>query len=369
MAGGKSTRMGENKALLQLDARPLVAHVVAALRPVFPEVIISGDAGLFAGYADRVVEDIFKGVGPLGGIHAGLVSARYEVVFVAACDLPFADGKVAAFITGRIEDFDVAVPYVAGRLQPLFAAYRKSCLGPITKSLERGERRVAGFFPAVRVRYLTEADFAWRPGIERVFFNVNTPADLARLWSGEVSGRRHATGEAPASSGTDTVWPVPVLGVVGTSGAGKTGLIVRLVAALREAGYRVAVLKHTRHPLLDTPGKDTERFMRAGASRTALLGPGGFFCFQDGAELSLEEAIGLLSQDADMVIVEGYREAPIPQVRVLAPEEKVVVDGRTVAVVSSEPLCLPVHVFHPEDVAGMIAFLSKRFLNREDGRC
>lgn len=369
LAGGKSTRMGENKALLRIDGRPLVAHVVAALRAVFLEVIISGDTGLFAGYADRVVEDIFKGVGPLGGIHAGLVSARYEVVFVAACDLPFADGEVAAFIAGQMEGFDAAVPCVAGRLQPLFAAYRKSCLGPITRILERGERRVAGFFPAVRVRYLTEADFAWRPGIERVFFNVNTPADLARLRSAEASWQRGAAREAPAPTTVGTAWPVPVLGVVGRSGSGKTGLIVRLVATLREAGYRVAVLKHTRHPLLDTPGKDTERFMRAGASRTALVGPGGFFYFQDGAELSLEEAIELLSRDVDMVIVEGYREAPIPQVRVLVPGEEAAVDGRTVAVVSSEPVCFPVRVFHPEDVAGMTAFLSDRFLKREDGRC
>ncbi|MGQ9511896.1 molybdopterin-guanine dinucleotide biosynthesis protein B [Thermodesulfitimonas sp.] len=369
LAGGKSTRMGENKALLRVDGRPLVARVVAALRAVFPEVIISGDVGLFAGYADRVVEDIFKGVGPLGGIHAGLVSARYEVVFVAACDLPFADGEVAAFITGQVEGFDAAVPCVAGRLQPLFAAYRKSCLEPITKILERGERRVAGFFPAVRVRYLTEADFVWRPGIERVFFNVNTPADLARLRAVEDFQRERAVGGTSTVTLGERAWPVPVLGVVGRSGSGKTGLVVQLVAALREAGYRIAVLKHTRHPLLDTPGKDTDRFMRAGASKTALVGPGGFFCFQDGAALSFEEAVELLGRDVDMVIVEGWREAPIPQVRVLAPGEKAAIDARTVAVVSGEPLCLPVRVFHPGDVAGMVTFLGDHFLKWEARSC
>jgi len=176
--------MGENKALLRVGGEPLVARVVAALRDVFSEVIIAGNPALFAGYADQVVEDRFRNAGPLGGIHAGLSVARHEVVFVAACDLPFADGEVAAFITRQIRGFDAVVPCLGGLREPLFAAYRRSCLGPVTEALGRGERRVVGFFPAVRVRYLTERDFAWRPNITQVFFNVNTPADLA--WLEEV---------------------------------------------------------------------------------------------------------------------------------------------------------------------------------------
>lgn len=365
LAGGKSTRMGVNKALLVVEGRPLIAWVVAALRRVFPEVIIAGDAELFAGYADRVVRDIFPDAGPLGGIHAGLSWARHEVVFVAACDLPFADGEVAAFIVRQIEGFDAAVPCVRGRVEPLFAAYRKSCLGPVTQALERGERRVTGFFPAVRVRYLTEADFAWRPGIERVFFNVNTPADLARLQEGGAG--QVGVAEAPPRFLGAGTFQVPVVGVVGPSQAGKTTLIVGLVGFLEQAGYRVAVLKHTRHPVADTPGKDTDRFIRAGARKVGLLGPGGFLYFQSRGEPSLAAALELLGREVDIVLVEGYREAPVPQILVLGWEGEGEISTRTVAVVTRGSRRWPVPTFHPEDLRGLTAFLIDCFLSREGG--
>uniref|UniRef100_A0A7C1J7W0 Molybdopterin-guanine dinucleotide biosynthesis protein B n=1 Tax=Ammonifex degensii TaxID=42838 RepID=A0A7C1J7W0_9THEO len=164
--------------------------------------------------------------------------------------------------------------------------------------------------------------------------------------------------------------PVPVVSIAGPSGVGKTALIMGLVAALRTAGCRVAVLKHTRHLVKDTPGKDTNRFMQAGAYRAALVGPGGFLCFENNAEPPLAAVLTLLSRDVDMIMVEGYREAPFPQVRVLGVGDEPAVDGRTVAVVSREPVCLPVRVFHPEDVSGLASFLKSHFCPaRGDGHC
>ena len=350
LAGGKSSRMRENKAFLDVDGQTLLERVVTGLRAVFPEVIIVGDPDAYRGLADRVVADIFPGVGPLAGIHAGLTFASHNLVFVAACDLPFVNGGLASFIAARAEGFDAAVPCVGGRLQPLFAAYRKTCLGPVTRCLEAGRYRVASFLGEVRVRYLTEADFAGWPHLRRVFFNVNTPADVRRLRQ-------------------EIFAAVPVVGVVGPSKAGKTRLIEGVAAALAAAGYRAAVLKHTVHRLADTPGKDTDRFIRAGAVKTALAGPGGLFYFQAAGEPELGAVLALLEDGVDIILVEGYKEAPLPQIKVTENGEKTASDERTVAVVSADPRVYEgVQVFFPDDAEGVASFIIEHFLRKEESR-
>jgi molybdopterin-guanine dinucleotide biosynthesis protein A len=90
LAGGASRRMGRDKALLDVDGRPLIAVVAERLRSVVDELVIaSGDNEAYAQYADRCVADIFPGVGTLGGLHAGLDAAAHDRVLVVGCDMPF----------------------------------------------------------------------------------------------------------------------------------------------------------------------------------------------------------------------------------------------------------------------------------------
>lgn len=351
LAGGKSSRMGEDKAFLLVDGRPLIERVAAALREVFSEVMIVGNPEVYGGLAERVVPDIVPGVGPIGGIHAALTFASHELVFIAAADLPFADGKVAQYIAQRTEGFDAAVPCIGGRLQPLFAAYRKTCLEPVARCISEGRLRAAGFLSEVRVCYLTEADFSWRHNFRRVFLNINTPAEA-----------RRAQQKIFAS--------VPVVGVAGRSKAGKTSLIEGVIRELNRAGYRTAVLKHTRHAVRDTPGKDTFRFMQAGAIKTVLVGPGGAFCFQAGDEPLLGSVLGLVEDGTDIIIVEGYKDAPLPQIRVVDTDNEPEVDERTIAVVtSSEKVENGVRVFKPDETAAITALIIDLFLKREGKGC
>ena len=345
--------MGKNKAFVHFEGRSLVERGVTSLKKVFPEVIIAGDPALYEGLADRVVKDIFPGAGPLAGIHAGLTCASHDLIFVAACDLPYVDEEMAAFIVQRTAGFDAAVPCIGGRLQPLFAAYRKTCLGPADRYLQAGGRRVVSFLGEVKVRYLTEADFAGWPQYRRVFFNVNAPAEVEQLQ------RR--------------IFPtVPVVGIVGPSRAGKTTLIEGLVKHLTAAGYRVAVLKHTWHTLTDTPGKDTERFARAGAVKTALVGPGGVLHYRQG-EPSLGAVLGLLEDGVDIIIIEGYKEAPLAKIRVLpavGEEPAVSLDKWTAAVVATgDGAPEGVRSFSIGDVKGITEFIIDEFIIREGKNC
>ncbi|MEW6200956.1 MAG: molybdenum cofactor guanylyltransferase, partial [bacterium] len=136
LAGGKSTRFGQDKAAVTFGDTTLLGHIHKLLNEIFEEVLIAGGAQQHAG-ADYVntINDVYPDRGPLGGIHTGLVSAKYERCFVTACDTPFLKGNLIRFICS-FTDADVVIPRSSnGKLHPLAAVYAKSCLAVIKKHL------------------------------------------------------------------------------------------------------------------------------------------------------------------------------------------------------------------------------------------
>jgi len=107
----------------------------------------------------------------------------------------------------------------------------------------------------------------------------------------------------------------PIVCISGPSGVGKTRLLVRLVPALTRRGLRVAAVKHTRHAHpLDLPGKDTDRFRRAGAAAAAIVGPTGTALF--GPPVDGPWALVRALPPVDVVLAEGFRAAPLPRIEV-----------------------------------------------------
>ena len=205
LAGGKSRRMGRNKAFLELDGRPLIVHVVERMARVCAEVlIVTADASPYADLGVPVVEDRFRGVGVLGGLHAGLEAATHDLALAVGCDMPFLNPDLLRAFAGWAEGFDVAVlrhgpsppqspPEGQGGLyiEPLHAAYRRTCLPAMEAAIVARERRIISFFPQVRVRYVTLEDVApFDPGLGS-FRNVNTPEEWEALqaeWMGSSRG-------------------------------------------------------------------------------------------------------------------------------------------------------------------------------------
>ena len=173
--------MGQDKAWIPFEGRPLIARVIDVLREVADEVFIVANDERYAGLGLRVVPDRFPDGGALGGIATGVGSARHERVLVAACDMPFLRADLWRLLLDRAEGADAVVPKSAGEYETLHALYTKACLPHMERALSSGRLRVISFFPDVRVVEVGEADLrAVDPGL-RAFTNVNTPEELAAL--------------------------------------------------------------------------------------------------------------------------------------------------------------------------------------------
>lgn len=180
LAGGQSRRLGRDKRFLELHGRPLIAWVLERLAPLVEELlIVAPDPAPLVALGVPVVADRFPGQGVLAGVHAGLAAARGEWAFVVAADMPWLNpALLRAMSQLGGADEDAVVPRWRGELEPLHALYRPAVCAPAAEAaLQRGERRVIAFYPAVRVRIMEEAAVAgWDPAGQS-FSNINTADD------------------------------------------------------------------------------------------------------------------------------------------------------------------------------------------------
>lgn len=175
LAGGESRRMGSDKAFLTLDGIPLIEHVLRTLRAVFPRtIIVTNTPAAYAMYDAVVVVDSLDKRGPLTGIYSGLLHSRDEYNFVVACDMPFLNQDLIAYMAGLAQGHDIVVPKVAGYLEPLHALYHRRLLPVIEERLRQDARQIRGIYSNARVRYVTETEIHRFDPETRSFKNLNT---------------------------------------------------------------------------------------------------------------------------------------------------------------------------------------------------
>jgi molybdopterin-guanine dinucleotide biosynthesis protein A len=183
-AGGQSQRMGENKALKQFLGRPLVERVVSRLRPIADELILTTNEPDGYGFIDaRKVMDLHPGLGPLGGLHTALSVARFEMVAVVACDMPFASASLLLAAADMLQQHnaDVVIPESPTGLEPMHAVYRRAtCLPAIEAAIQAGQRRAISWFPGVSVFRLGPEELRRFDPEGLAFWNVNTPEEFER---------------------------------------------------------------------------------------------------------------------------------------------------------------------------------------------
>jgi len=181
LAGGRSRRLGMDKALLKLDGEWLLERIANALASLSEELLVVVDDPDKLGHLGlRTVEDVRRGLGPLGGIYSGLRAMRHERGLFVACDMPLLNLDLLRYMVSLSRDFDVVIPRIGDNVEPLHAVYSKACAMPVAHLLEQGDLRIVHFFPRVRVRHVEQAEVDVFDPQHWSFFNINTADDLER---------------------------------------------------------------------------------------------------------------------------------------------------------------------------------------------
>ncbi len=184
LAGGRSRRMGRDKALIEIGGQTLLRRVVDLAHSITPRVAVLGGGGdRDYGVGLRVVDDVFPAQGPLAGIHAALRATATELNLVLAVDAPFVTAEFLRYLVARASATSavVTLPRVGTRLQPLCAVYRRAFADVAEPALREGNNKIDALFPRIRVEIIDEPELQSRGFSAGIFRNLNTPEDIEGL--------------------------------------------------------------------------------------------------------------------------------------------------------------------------------------------
>jgi molybdopterin-guanine dinucleotide biosynthesis protein A len=179
LAGGKSSRMGADKAFLLIEGQTLLQRALENGRAVAQEVRIVGAAKKFTGFAP-VVEDVYPDRGPLGAIHAALLSSATQLNLILAVDLPFINPAFLRYLIAEAAASEAAITLceTGGRLHPLSAVYRRGFAEVAGRSLEAGRNRIDTLFSEAGARIISETEMLRAGFSPQLLHNVNTLSEL-----------------------------------------------------------------------------------------------------------------------------------------------------------------------------------------------
>jgi len=170
--------MGADKAFLQLGCQTLLMRALGLAATAAKEVRIVGEPERFLPFG-RVVQDVFPGRGPLGGIHAALSESETELNLMLAVDLPFVESRFLAYLIASACQCAavVTVPRAAGGWQPLCAVYRREFAAVAERALQKGKNKIDALFSQVETRSISQEELLRTGFSMNMFRNLNTPAE------------------------------------------------------------------------------------------------------------------------------------------------------------------------------------------------
>jgi molybdopterin-guanine dinucleotide biosynthesis protein A len=174
LAGGKSRRFGENKALFVIEGKSIIERVIAAVPPQHSVFVVANSPTQYAHLALPILPDHFSNCGPLAAIHAGLRHSPDEWNFVLACDFPNLQASIIEEVLATPREAQVILPKTSEGLQPLCALWSKSTLPIIEEALRTDERSVRAVLAKLSLHIIESKH-------PEALFNLNTREDLAQL--------------------------------------------------------------------------------------------------------------------------------------------------------------------------------------------
>ncbi|MGA3327530.1 MAG: molybdenum cofactor guanylyltransferase [Terriglobia bacterium] len=183
LASGKSSRMGQDKALMRLEGRPLVLRAMEILRPFVDQITLLAPAGRYDNLGLPVVADKWPDQGPLAAVCTGLLSSPAAWNIFLACDLPLVSRQFLQLLVKRVKATrsDAVVPRTKEGWQPLSAAYHSRCRTVFARAIQEGRRSFIGLFEEIPAEVITHDEMVSAGVSEGELTNVNTPEDWARI--------------------------------------------------------------------------------------------------------------------------------------------------------------------------------------------
>jgi len=177
LAGGQSRRMGRNKALIRFEDTSVIEHVMSSI-PASREYIkvVTNDPKPFDFLSVALIADTYPNLGPISGVHAGLLDSSFQFNFFIACDMPLVSTELVKFLLSRHKDEDIFGLRSERGAEPLCAIYSKNCVSVIEEQIGIGNYSLHDLFKKVPSNFVEPPDSAQ-------LFNMNTPLDLEKLKS------------------------------------------------------------------------------------------------------------------------------------------------------------------------------------------
>ena len=181
LAGGQSSRMGTNKALLRFaSGETVIERIIRRVAPLATEtIIVTNTPDTYAFLRLPMFGDVYPGMSSLGGIYTGVLKAGEDRSLVLSCDLPLVSAELLTYLLDLPFDYDLLMPWVGGRQQPLHAIYGKSCLPAMQAQIEAHDLKIVDLLDTLRGRIVREDEL--RPEWLTSFRNMNTPDDWAEV--------------------------------------------------------------------------------------------------------------------------------------------------------------------------------------------
>ncbi|WP_238883779.1 molybdenum cofactor guanylyltransferase [Clostridium sp. YIM B02551] len=186
LAGGKNTRMGVDKAFLEIDGVKFIDRILSVYKKIFSEIIIiTNTPEKYKVTGVKIYRDLICGKGSLGGLYTGILKSQNDYAFITACDMPYPNKDLVEYIAS-IKEYDAVVPLIKERYHPLFAMYSKKSIEIIESQLKANNLRIQEIFQKLNVRKINENEIMKFDRMMLSLLNINTPQEYRNFLKCEV---------------------------------------------------------------------------------------------------------------------------------------------------------------------------------------
>ncbi len=173
LAGGKSTRMGEDKGLMKLDGKLMIQYVIDVLKQITNQIIIISNNLEYEQLGYPVFADEIKGKGPLAGIYTGLLNSKTSLNLVLSCDVPYIKTELLEFLIEKSQGYDVTIPEKDGQTHQLIGVFDKSCEEGFKSAIDNNCLKLISAYESLNLNVVDANQFD-----EKLFRNINTKNDI-----------------------------------------------------------------------------------------------------------------------------------------------------------------------------------------------